>query len=394
MSADDLIAAIVAAPDDDAPRRVYADALLDADEPQGELIHLQCDLAAGGLTRDEAIARRRRERELLEAHGARWTSSLDGLATGPVFRRGFVDEVIVELDRFSSLGERLFAAAPALRGAMLKGDDVDGKDDEDAAENRVNRSWNRAIGCAAFRRMRGLGFSNIGYECRVFGEVTPGWESLGGKSLVALLATDPQLESLDAVNAMYTHDTLYGSPLMKRLTRLAICPDSLNDSQDLTRALTGSRIRSLVLWGNYGVQKDLLPSTVTELRIDALDLDLDAPVEHLERFAFATEAIRDNNVERAIVVARHVRELCLDGERVPGWRRLANAELPRLRVLRVHGDDIGAAEAEAILQMPCAAGLEVLYLKRIDDAARAKLEQQFGVVVDVIDADRRYVYWR
>ena len=50
----DLLDGVVAAREDDAPRRVYADALIEAGEPQGELINIQCDLAHGGLARDEA----------------------------------------------------------------------------------------------------------------------------------------------------------------------------------------------------------------------------------------------------------------------------------------------------------------------------------------------------
>src|SRR5262252_5846052 len=77
---DPLIEAILAAPDDDAPRRVWADRLLDAGEPWGELVHVQCDLAAGGLSREAAIARRRRERALIDSHGERWGGALAGFA--------------------------------------------------------------------------------------------------------------------------------------------------------------------------------------------------------------------------------------------------------------------------------------------------------------------------
>jgi hypothetical protein len=152
----------------------YADALLEAGEPQGELIQIQCDLAAGRYDRDEAVARRRRERDLLQAHGARWTAALRGLARAPVFRRGFVDEVVVDMDRFPEVGDQLFVVAPGLRGVMVQG--IVGelaRETEHAARERITRGWQRAIACPAMRRVRGLGYRGLDYECKVFGEVTP-----------------------------------------------------------------------------------------------------------------------------------------------------------------------------------------------------------------------------
>lgn len=64
-----LLAAIAASPDDDAPRLVYADALSAAGDVRGEFIALQCRLAAN--SDDDARRRLRvRENQLLEAHGA------------------------------------------------------------------------------------------------------------------------------------------------------------------------------------------------------------------------------------------------------------------------------------------------------------------------------------
>jgi uncharacterized protein (TIGR02996 family) len=73
-----LYEAVYAAPDDDAPRHVLADALLERGDPRGELIALQ--LAA---TRDP-----RRERELLEHHAASWAGGV-AAAGAVVFERGF-----------------------------------------------------------------------------------------------------------------------------------------------------------------------------------------------------------------------------------------------------------------------------------------------------------------
>lgn len=47
---DDLFREVYARPEDDAVRAVLADALLAADDPRGELIALQLDLAIAGRT--------------------------------------------------------------------------------------------------------------------------------------------------------------------------------------------------------------------------------------------------------------------------------------------------------------------------------------------------------
>jgi uncharacterized protein (TIGR02996 family) len=81
----DLLHAVRAAPDDDEPRLVLADALAARGSPYGELIALQC---AGG---DDPAARAR-ERELL----AEIARALPGYCHGPVFRRGFMTALTIE----------------------------------------------------------------------------------------------------------------------------------------------------------------------------------------------------------------------------------------------------------------------------------------------------------
>jgi uncharacterized protein (TIGR02996 family) len=96
-----LLAAVAAAPADDAPRLVYADWLTQQGDPRGELISIQCKLAQA----DEA-ALAARELELLDAHRDAWAAEL-GLAGGQVvFRRGFPDQVLVTLDGLKALAAR------------------------------------------------------------------------------------------------------------------------------------------------------------------------------------------------------------------------------------------------------------------------------------------------
>jgi uncharacterized protein (TIGR02996 family) len=66
-----LLAAIVANPDDDAPRSVYADFLQERVDPRGEFSALELAHAAGHVTRERLL----RERELIAQHGTTWAGS-------------------------------------------------------------------------------------------------------------------------------------------------------------------------------------------------------------------------------------------------------------------------------------------------------------------------------
>ena len=89
-SRDELLARVLAAPDDEGARLVYADILSEQGDPRGEFIHVQCALARGNEARDELEAR---QRQLLHEHGAQWLSVL-GPEVGQVqFERGFAQTV-------------------------------------------------------------------------------------------------------------------------------------------------------------------------------------------------------------------------------------------------------------------------------------------------------------
>jgi uncharacterized protein (TIGR02996 family) len=85
---DELFAAILAAPDDDAPRLVYGDHLLARGDVQGELIQIQCSNSP-----DSAL--RRREAQLVANRG-RWLGRLTPYAKTFAMRRGFLDELVLE----------------------------------------------------------------------------------------------------------------------------------------------------------------------------------------------------------------------------------------------------------------------------------------------------------
>jgi len=121
-----LLAAIVETPDDDAPRLVYADWLQSRGDPRGELILLQCQLAADPDD-DRRRAIRITENKLLAAHLAGWLEPLRAvLPPGPEFsspykfelHRGFVEEAHLTVDCASSFAA-LWERAPVLRRLHL-----------------------------------------------------------------------------------------------------------------------------------------------------------------------------------------------------------------------------------------------------------------------------------
>jgi uncharacterized protein (TIGR02996 family) len=114
--AEPLLAAVLAAPEDDAPRLVFADWLSERGDPRGELILVQCQLAkqpAHGRGRAELMAR---ESVLLAKHGDEWRASMASLADEVVLRRGFIDELWFRdedcIGRFVTAAPHVFGHVP------------------------------------------------------------------------------------------------------------------------------------------------------------------------------------------------------------------------------------------------------------------------------------------
>jgi len=135
-----FLRAILAAPDDDLPRLVYADYLDDRDDPRGEFIRLQMAIAAiadeprserGIYDACRPTARdprddvrladlRAEESSFLEAFGPEWLAPLGPAATGLRFWRGFIDTVRCRAEAFVADGGR-WAESMAVRRLSLDG---------------------------------------------------------------------------------------------------------------------------------------------------------------------------------------------------------------------------------------------------------------------------------
>lgn len=121
---DPLWQRVAAHPDDEEARRVLADALLERGDPRGELIAVQCRLAA--VPQDEWGPEERRlaerEQALLDAHGAAWVQGWP-FELLPVFVRGFPERQEAYASVFVRYAERAFRIAPTLRDVVFKDED-------------------------------------------------------------------------------------------------------------------------------------------------------------------------------------------------------------------------------------------------------------------------------
>jgi uncharacterized protein (TIGR02996 family) len=113
--------AILAEPDNDVPRLIFADWLEEHGDQRSEFIRVQCQLARLREDDPRRPALEAREQELLGAYQGEWLGPLAGGSMRLRFRRGFVDEVTLRLEAFLHRAEELVAAAPVARIELTAG---------------------------------------------------------------------------------------------------------------------------------------------------------------------------------------------------------------------------------------------------------------------------------
>ncbi|HEU0029960.1 MAG TPA: TIGR02996 domain-containing protein [Kofleriaceae bacterium] len=214
-----LLRAILDAPDDDAPRLVYADALLQAGDPRGELIALQCK-------RDPAL--QPRIDELLEAHGTAWTAELGPNLHEATFERGFPITVELRATDLDTLALAALDRAPIRNLRITIDDDLD-----DPADPLDVAHW-----LAADPRTRHLQLLDLS------------WLQCGDDALRAMLGADlAELRTLffsDYDSQTHAAEAMLASPTLRQLETLALCGDSWADFSDGLALLAASdRARSL-----------------------------------------------------------------------------------------------------------------------------------------------------
>jgi uncharacterized protein (TIGR02996 family) len=109
---------ILAHPDDDAPRLIYADWLEEHNNPRGEFIRIQCVLACLDAEDPRRWPLEQRERELLQAHESEWLPRWN-LSGEWRFRRGFLEEITLTPEEFLVSAHQLFDQTP-LRHICLR----------------------------------------------------------------------------------------------------------------------------------------------------------------------------------------------------------------------------------------------------------------------------------
>ena len=123
MHRDALLATILAEPNADLPRLVYADYLEEfgdtLDAARAEFIRAQVELAAGVGDATRRAALEARERTLLALHASAWLrplrargEALQNPGTHGLFRRGFVELVWMPAAIYLTKAHKLFARSP------------------------------------------------------------------------------------------------------------------------------------------------------------------------------------------------------------------------------------------------------------------------------------------
>jgi uncharacterized protein (TIGR02996 family) len=133
-SDEELLQEILANPNDDQPRLVYARRLRDCGNPLGEFILAQCEVEKACKDRRPPHAGRPQKYEelrgwadeLLAKHKEEWIRPLRGLGVQEVhYERGFPDWVVIDPDSFTRNAVRIFQLAPSVRRLTL--DHLSGK---------------------------------------------------------------------------------------------------------------------------------------------------------------------------------------------------------------------------------------------------------------------------
>ena len=106
-----LLDAVLAAPGDDAPRRVLADWLVERCDPRGAFIHDQCDGAPGG--------------EVLQRHWRPWSAPAWRVARRWDFERGFIVGVDLHQRPPIEAWDELHAREPVTRITLWVGAEAD-----------------------------------------------------------------------------------------------------------------------------------------------------------------------------------------------------------------------------------------------------------------------------
>lgn len=242
-----FLANILAHPDDEGPRLIYADYLDDLGDPRGSFIRVQCALERLDPTdprRDEFFLQ---EQHLLARHREEWLAPLRGLGTGFEFRRGFVEEAKIESRVLLNRGEVLFAKTPIRHLQLLD----------------LGSLLQRVMSSPLLARVSVLNF----YAQHL------------GEPLVAELASSPHLGQLRGLNLCRNRlgdkgvETLLGSTNWQHLTRLDLRENTVTDrgAMALAESPRLPALKQLIL-GRNELRPEGFTALLGGMRLESLDL--------------------------------------------------------------------------------------------------------------------------
>jgi hypothetical protein len=270
-----LIKPCAASPDDDAPRLELARTM---GGERGELVALQCALARGGLSLAENARHRRRQRTLINKHGAEW-SGLRGLAKRCAFRRGLVDAIVIDAKVLRSRAQQIFQIAPLLSSITVSGlapsveeGDSSAMDDENPLlllEELLAADW--------FSRLSAFAITSIGFTVERDSEFNPQrWDGreveaarlLASRRALARLSSFG-IKGLDVEGGL----ALSASGDFLHLQRLRLDAHQLGADGVVEILGQLSHLRALELSGQMDVAKALsaIPGGLVELKLSHLD---------------------------------------------------------------------------------------------------------------------------
>ncbi len=205
---------ILAAPDDDAPRLVWADQV---GGERGELVVVQCALARSDLPRVDRKRLVTREAELLQRA---WTFSDLPASVRGTWVRGFVEVISLEV-RDQAVSERLFEFAPLCRAVELR----DSESINSFIGPRADEAWAglrdqlaRAFARLPPGRLTGLSWSASIQESGDWND--PGITHRFGDEFLALVAATPALSALRELRVYDGDLTIAAAPHLATLPSL------------------------------------------------------------------------------------------------------------------------------------------------------------------------------
>jgi uncharacterized protein (TIGR02996 family) len=206
-TAAELLAAVLAKPDDEQARLVLADALMELGHPRGELIALQLE----GTRRELTAAEKKREKEIIKSHRVELLGTLDG-AIKPecTFAKGFLTRAALRQDGSGKTEAAIAKCAGDPLWSTVE--HLEGPEDWDITRHPVMRSL-RSI------RSTDVDTEWLAKHPRL--EVIAG-EKLGDKWLPLLDRGFPALRELEVTTYVQHVAPLLKSKLGKQLQRLKL----------------------------------------------------------------------------------------------------------------------------------------------------------------------------